>query len=370
MNRPGRRRLRVLIPALAAGALLAICCCGNAVSFFLGGLGKQNDDYAYRCGQGGSTVDVNTSHARVQGLGDEQMHNSAAIIAAGQKMGVPPRGWVIAIATSLQETWLRNLGHLGAGNNYDSVGLFQQRPSMGWGTPEQIKNPDYAARKFFEHLLRVPGWQSGSLTDDAQAVQRSATPSAYAKHEPMATEIVNALTNGAARAVGAKTELQCVGSFGEIAASGWTIPAQGGASSGYRTPDRPTHDGIDIMAHRGSEIHAASAGVVATVLCNASTGDCDHDGSPSVSGCGWYLDINHAGGIITRYCHMLQRPFVKVGDRVTAGQVIGKIGSSGNSSGPHLHFEVHLGGDPNRSGATNPGEFMKKVGAPLEIAAP
>jgi murein DD-endopeptidase MepM/ murein hydrolase activator NlpD len=82
-------------------------------------------------------------------------------------------------------------------------------------------------------------------------------------------------------------------------------------------------------------------------------------------GCGWYVDIDHVGGIVTRYCHQLVRPSVHIGQQVAAGQVIGVAGSSGHSSGPHLHFEVHLG-DHTPATAVDPVPFMASVGAPLD----
>jgi len=97
-------------------------------------------------------------------------------------------------------------------------------------------------------------------------------------------------------------------------------------------------------------------------------GGCDHDGSPDTPGCGWFVEILHADQVITRYCHMNQRPSVSVGERVTAGQVIGVVGSTGHSSGPHLHFEVHLDGDRSSRGAVNPEIFMASKGAPLGVA--
>ncbi|MEM5874189.1 MAG: hypothetical protein QW065_05340, partial [Acidilobaceae archaeon] len=80
--------------------------------------------------------------------------------------GVPPRGWVIAIATAIQESGLRNLGHLGVRNDHDSLGLFQQRPSMGWGTPEQLQDPVYASTKFYEKLVRCSQWPGGFLEEE------------------------------------------------------------------------------------------------------------------------------------------------------------------------------------------------------------
>jgi murein DD-endopeptidase MepM/ murein hydrolase activator NlpD len=280
---------------------------------------------------------------------------------------------VIAVATALQESWLRNLGNLGANNDHDSLGLFQQRPSAGWGTPAQVMDPEYAARKFYEKLLQINSWDTLPLTVAAQDVQISAYPDAYAKHEPMATTIVNLLTNGAARAVGALDALRCVAA-GEISASGWTVPLKGEIVSGFRTPERPNHQGVDIAAAKGTPVHAASEGVVIKVRCQAVTAGgwdwgCDRDGSPSIQGCGWYVDILHAGSVITRYCHMVMRPLVNVGQQVAAGEQIGLSGSTGNSSGPHLHFEVHLNGDASSSGAVSPIDFMQQAGAPLGAQA-
>jgi murein DD-endopeptidase MepM/ murein hydrolase activator NlpD len=131
---------------------------------------------------------------------------------------------------------------------------------------------------------------------------------------------------------------------GEVVVSkdGWQRPVNAGIVSGFHTKERPTHDGVDMGAARNTKIRAAAAGTVIVAMCNASTNNCDKDGSPKVMGCGWYVDIEHANGVITRYCHMISKPFVKVGQKVEMGQLLGRVGSSGNSSGPHLHFEVHV----------------------------
>jgi len=120
----------------------------------------------------------------------EQMRNAKAIVETGEKMKLPPRAQVIAVATALQESTLHNYGHLGERNDHDSQGLFQQRPSMGWGTPEQITNPEYAATKFYERLVQVKDWDKKPLTVSAQAVQVSAYPDHYAKWEKMAADLV------------------------------------------------------------------------------------------------------------------------------------------------------------------------------------
>jgi hypothetical protein len=123
----------------------------------------------------------------------EQVGHAATIASIGAQMGVPNRGWVIAVATAIQESDLRNL----AGGPDDSIGLFQQRSSQGWGTIDQLQDPAYAAGKFYERLLTIPDWQAMALTDVAQAVQRSAFPDAYAKWEDDATALVQQqLANG------------------------------------------------------------------------------------------------------------------------------------------------------------------------------
>ncbi|WP_432850638.1 C40 family peptidase [Amycolatopsis sp. CA-161197] len=131
-----------------------------------------------------------TPTGTVPGFTAEQMGNAATIVAVGKQMGVPERGWVVAIAAAMQESSLRNI-YFG---DRDSLGLFQQRPSMGWGTPQQVTTPTYAATKFFEHLTATPNWQQMSITAAAQSVQGSGFPNAYAQHESKARVIANALS--------------------------------------------------------------------------------------------------------------------------------------------------------------------------------
>ncbi|SBT41214.1 hypothetical protein [Micromonospora auratinigra] len=123
-------------------------------------------------------------------LNAEQTANVKAIIAATKKAGLPERAAVISIATALQESKLENLGHLGDKNDHDSLGLFQQRPSSGWGTPEQITDPEYATLAFEKGLKQVDGWQDMPLTEAAQTVQVSAYPDAYAQWEQQAADLV------------------------------------------------------------------------------------------------------------------------------------------------------------------------------------
>lgn len=288
----------------------------------------------------------------------EQLDHATTIVTVGRQRQVPPRGWVIALATAMQESSLRNLEHLGQDNDHDSLGLFQQRPSQGWGTPEQVLNPEYAAGKFYDKLVTIDGWEQLAVSDAAQAVQRSAHPTAYAKWEPDAA----ALT---ATIIGTTPELLAL-----CGAGGWVLPVEGPVVSEFRTANRPGHDGIDISAPKGTPIRAAASGTVTTATCNAYTTDgrpypCDIDGSPAVRGCGWYVNLQHPDSILTRYCHILARPLVGEGETVNAGQVIGHVGSSGNSSGPHLHLEIHIGHPASSGSAVEPTGFLAARGVPV-----
>src|SRR3954469_22679084 len=124
-------------------------------------------------------------------LTGEQIANARTIAQVAWDRGLPERAVVIALATAMQESHLRNLDH----GDRDSLGLFQQRPSQGWGTPEQVQDPVYAAGKFYDHLVQFPGWDTGRLTDIAQGVQRSGFPEAYQKHEAMAVELASGLSH-------------------------------------------------------------------------------------------------------------------------------------------------------------------------------
>jgi murein DD-endopeptidase MepM/ murein hydrolase activator NlpD len=271
----------------------------------------------------------------------------------------------------MQESTLRNL----ADGDRDSIGILQQRPSQGWGTPQQLGSPEYQARQFYRKLLTVAGWEAMRLTDAAQAVQRSATPEAYQRWESEAQLLV-------AGVAGVATVELLGGGFpaapcgvaqlaGEIVAAGtWIVPLRALIGSGFRTAARPEHNGVDFSAPRFAPVHAVSNGTVITVECNASSGTCDRDGGVSVRGCGWYVEVLHPGDVVTRYCHLVRQPEVSVGQAVQGGQVLGFVGSSGNSSGPHLHFEVHLGRTATSANAVDPVPFMARVGAPVGVAPP
>lgn len=120
----------------------------------------------------------------------DQAANAATIAAVGKREGLPDHAVTVALAAALQESQLHNLEY----GDRDSVGLFQQRPSQGWGSRAQLLTPTYAAQAFFRELRRVSGWQQLEVTQAAQRVQRSAAPSAYATWESQARALATALT--------------------------------------------------------------------------------------------------------------------------------------------------------------------------------
>ncbi|HEX6074027.1 MAG TPA: hypothetical protein VFZ32_02055 [Micromonosporaceae bacterium] len=123
-------------------------------------------------------------------LDAEQMAHASTIAAVGLRRDLPRQAVTVALATALQESKLRNLGH----GDRDSLGLFQQRPSQGWGEPDQLNDPRYAAGAFYDRLVRVPDWQRMRVTEAAQAVQRSAHPEAYQKWAGEAAVLAKALS--------------------------------------------------------------------------------------------------------------------------------------------------------------------------------
>jgi hypothetical protein len=193
------------------------------------------------------------ARAQVDGFDSEQVGDAAIIVSVGGQLGVPVRGWIIAVATALQESGLRNL----PGGDQDSIGLFQQRPSQGWGTPQQLRDPVYASTKFYQRLLTVEGWQAMPLTDAAQAVQGSAYPDAYAKQEQPATVLVAAIAgSGNWRAIPRDLE-QCSA----------TCPGSAG-SGAPASPDPGCAQGAAVLARAAMWLTAWNGGPVPYLSSN------------------------------------------------------------------------------------------------------
>ena len=123
-------------------------------------------------------------------LSGEQAQNAATIATIGMRLGISDHAVTVALATAVQESGLRNVSV----GDRDSAGLFQQRPSQGGGTPEQILDPIYASTAFYQRLRALPEWTQLSVTDAAQLVQRTAAPQAYAQWEPRTRAAAATLT--------------------------------------------------------------------------------------------------------------------------------------------------------------------------------
>ncbi|AEW95119.1 MULTISPECIES: C40 family peptidase [Streptomycetaceae] len=188
--------LLLAVPILAIGAGTASAACSTDGPQAVDTSAVAAQVKAILNGGGKGTVSV-------PGLDDpaEQVPNAKTIQATGVAMNIPARGQVIALATALQESGLRNLTY----GDRDSLGFFQQRPSQGWGTANEVLDPVHASTKFYEALEKVSGWQSLSVTQAAQAVQASGFPDAYAKWEPLATALQKAIAPLLSKAGGAES---------------------------------------------------------------------------------------------------------------------------------------------------------------------
>lgn len=308
-------------------------------------------------------------------LDAEQTQNAGILIGAAKALfpdeTAAHRAVLVAIATALQESGLRNIDH----GDRDSLGLFQQRPSMDWGTPEQIMDPAYSAGRFYKALAQVPGWQLLPVTIAAQKVQISRFPDAYAKWESIATVAVDALWAQTAP-VSIPAE---VGWTGMAGSSAETAQTTGGCiasgelvlplPNGYTLTDsygwrnlgmgtNPFHRGVDLAADCGTPVYAMMSGRVLstdslTILIE----------TPGVGQIG-YLHTAPAD-------HR-----VRPGDEVAAGQQISAVGTQPPSTGCHLDVRVNPKGatdprvlalvpDPGAGGWVDPEEFTRAFGVEL-----
>lgn len=201
------RDLAAVVAALIIGPVVLLLSVA-LVAEASGALSPAATATVQACGSGPvqAGVSVNGNPA----LDASQIGNAQVIYNVAEDLQLPARAPVIAIATALQESLLRNLPY----GTADSLGLFQQRPSQGWGSPTELLNPVYAASAFFARLVQVSGWQTLPLTVAAQEVQRSGDPGAYARWEKLADALVGTFSGTASAC------LQDTG--GHVPASGTT----------------------------------------------------------------------------------------------------------------------------------------------------
>lgn len=261
----------------------------------------------------------------------EQLRNAATIASVGSRMGMSERDIIIGLMTAMQESMLRNVQY----GDRDSLGLFQQRPSMGWGTPAQVTNPEYASRKFFEGLRGITDRGNMSLTAAAQAVQRSAYPDAYAKWENEARAIMK---NGLTRSKNGGFDVTAGFVQG---AGGWKRPS---------VPGKGWTNSHDYRNAAGSPLYAVSDGVITesrAITSGGSPGNGQY--ATPYRSYGETIAMRTASGDIFRYAHLNPGGrYVRAGQTVKGGALIGRSGNTGNSTGAHTHFDVN--GNYNASG--------------------
>ncbi|UUE19389.1 M23 family metallopeptidase [Microbacterium sp. J1-1] len=309
------------------------------------------------------SLTATTRNGETVTLNRTQLTRAATIITVGgQTSGVGRPGVQIALMAALTESTLRMLANTGAypesgdypndgnGSDHDSLGLFQMRPASGWGTVADLMDPIYQARAFYggptgpnypspRGLLDIPGWQQLDPGEAAQAVEVSAYPDRYQNYQPVADAILTALTRPAPDSNGGGGgETPVVPEATRIVfplpEGTWVRTSPFGWRSDPITGERRFHAGSDFAAADGTPIYAVADGVV--VHANYTDGG------------GGVIIIDHTvrgERVASMYVHMWAHGIhVATGDTVTAGQHIGDVGSSGHSTGPHLHLQIHPGG--------------------------
>ncbi|TYL51694.1 M23 family metallopeptidase [Nocardioides sp. BGMRC 2183] len=315
-------------------------------------------------------------------LGRQQLHHAATIIAVGnQTSGVGRDGITIALMAGLTESWLKMLANPtaypestrypndGNGGDHDSLGIFQMRPAAGWGTVPELMDSTYQARAFYggqtgpnngspRGLLDVPGWRNLSKGAAAQAVEVSAYPDRYANTQPLAITILDRLTSTSSPNADDLLPASSRVVF-PLPQGSWHKTSTFGPRSDPITGTRSVHTGVDYAAPAGTPILAIADGKVLQA------------GAVS-SGYAHLILIQHRIGertVVSGYAHMYADGIdVHRGQTVRAGQRIGAVGADGKATGPHLHFEIRIGG-PNGT-AINPEPWLSQHGAAEGPAMP
>ncbi len=292
-----------------------------------------------------------------QELDAEQMSVATQIVNAVRAFpptANQPRAAIIALATAQQESGIRNLDY----GDRDSLGVFQQRPSQGWGTTEQVRNIAHATTSFLQHLILVPGWEGRPVTDVAADVQRpgEAYRGLYERWVPLATRLTEQLWPDATVPASFTSDASCspillasAGSVDYPVPSGFVGTDQlnwGGTGSHWSD----WHTGTDFSVPCGTTVLAATGGTI------------EIDTSQSWAGRWLVKVVTGPTSIATWYAHM-QKLDVVSGQRIITGQQIGEAGALGNATGCHLHFEVHLhNGSIYGPDNVNPSQWLAAAG--------
>lgn len=360
--------MKALVAALGVLLLAGAGGCTSVVLIAAGG----QDDQASTCAPtglapatapavvaAGNTTPVHLP-PRIGAYSGEQITNAAAVIQAARDLDLDTRAQTIGVMTAIGESTLINVDR-GDRVGPDSRGLFQQRSNGAWGSYADRMDPRTAATNFFTALDQVDGWEAMAPTLAAHATQRNADPWHYEPYWDDAVQIVSVLSGNPdlAASLPATAAEACIPGTAvvpaaDVTAGGWTAPSAGPYTSGYGMRLDPVsraftklHGGIDLAPDCGTPIYAAAAGVVTRAGPAGSYGN--------------LIVLDHTGGtgdVETYYAHMYSPDvLVDVGQTVTAGQQIARVGSAGNSTGCHLHFEVRLEGE-----RTDPAPYLAARG--------
>ncbi|MGO1854836.1 MAG: M23 family metallopeptidase [Microbacteriaceae bacterium] len=342
-----------LAATAAAGGLLFSLVLGIPLAL----TGPEAPAAAQGCAIGGPAVagpdvdDPRLAGLDVAGYSGDQLVNASIIMAVGHERDLSVRDQTIAVMTAMGESGLRVLDR-GDAVGPDSRGLFQQRDNGAWGTYEDRMDPARSAGMFYDVLVTVDGREGMTPSYAAHRVQRNADPDHYTRYWPAAQQIVAALADVDLDELTASagSAEHCATTPGELSAEGWTHPL-GTASYRFTSPYGvprygSTHSGVDLAAPDGTPIYAVQDGIV-TIAGESSGGNS-----------GFMVAVDHGEGVQSRYVHSWSDAiYVSVGQEVQAGDHIADVGSSGNSTGPHLHFEIRINATP-----TEPVAYMAGLG--------
>ncbi len=325
----------------------------------------------------GDTVTAASGAVSRDQLTEPQLRNAATIVAVGTQMRVPQQGIVVALAAAHQESGFLNyandgrggdlrpdqagiassqeLPHEAVGSDHGSLGVFQQQWPW-WGSMSELMDPATSATKFYTRLIAVPGWATMPVTRAAQAVQHSAYPDAYADDEALAKNLLV----GSGLSDASVSTTAWTGSGGEslcnltdvvdgpivmpLAASANFADLHNYGSSGGHWARG--HTGTDLSAPCGTPVRAAMAGTVVVETDQAWAGT-------------WLVEVSTGRGRLTTWYAHMQALDVSDGELVRVGQQIGEVGDRGNSTGCHLHFEVHPRGGTIYQDGVDPSDWLQ-----------
>lgn len=379
-----RKAITAALVLLLLGPLLIVLSAGVLVNTALTQSALCRSAVLHVVGDVPDSLTATTADGDTVTLNRQQLTHASTIILTGTNTAaVGDQGILVALVAALTESSLRQLANSSAypesagypndgnGSDHDSIGLFQMRPQAGWGTVQELMDPAYQAAAFYggeqgpnhgspRGLLDLPGWQSLTVGEAAQAVEVSAFPDRYQNFEPVARSILDTLTTRSS------TEEPSAPGVGVPETNRLVFPLPEGT---YRVSDvfgprvDPVTGGTGF--HRGTDFAAPDG----TPILSLADGRVSYAGM--VDGYSGQISIEHTidgAPVASTYIHMWEAGiFVQAGDWVTAGQQIGEVGSSGRSTGPHLHLQIHPGG--TGSPAVDPQPWLTEhavgtVGAP------